>query len=103
MLQVMPDARIVAFGHIGDGNVHFNISQPKSWEGNGFREMAASLSKVVYDVVSAYEGSISAEHGIGQSKREILRQYRGEEEIAVMQSIKAALDPGNILNPGKVL
>ncbi len=103
VLQVMPDARIVAFGHIGDGNVHFNISQPKSWEGNGFREMAASLSKVVYDVVSAYEGSISAEHGIGQSKREILRQYRGEEEIAVMQSIKAALDPGNILNPGKVL
>ncbi len=103
VLKVMSDARIVAFGHVGDGNVHFNISQPKSWEGDSFREKAAGLSKVVYDVVSSLQGSISAEHGIGQLKREILKQYCGEEEIAVMKSIKAALDPGNILNPGKVL
>jgi FAD/FMN-containing dehydrogenase len=103
VLKVMPDARVVAFGHVGDGNVHFNISQPKSWTGDGFREDAADLSKVVYDVVSSFEGSISAEHGIGQFKREILRQYRSAEEIAVMKSIKGALDPGNILNPGKVL
>ena len=103
VLKVMPDARIVAFGHVGDGNVHFNISQPKSWEGDSFREKAAGLSNVVYDVVSSLQGSISAEHGIGQLKREILKQYCGEEEIAVMKSIKAALDPGNILNPGKVL
>ena len=103
VLKLMPDARIVAFGHIGDGNVHFNISQPKSWEGDRFREKAASLSNVVYEVVSSLQGSISAEHGIGQLKRELLKQYRGEEEIAVMKSIKAALDPGNILNPGKVL
>ncbi len=103
VLKVMPDARIVAFGHVGDGNVHFNISQPKSWEGDSFREKAAGLSNVVYDVVSSLQGSISAEHGIGQLKREILKQYCGEEEIVVMKSIKAALDPGNILNPGKVL
>ncbi|MCH6548943.1 MAG: FAD-binding oxidoreductase [Proteobacteria bacterium] len=103
VLKLMPDARIVAFGHIGDGNVHFNISQPKSWEGDRFREKAASLSNVVYEIVSSLQGSISAEHGIGQLKRELLKQYRGEEEIAVMKSIKAALDPGNILNPGKVL
>ena len=103
VLKVMPDARIVAFGHIGDGNVHFNIGQPKSWEGDSFRDEAASLSNVVYDVVNSLQGSISAEHGIGQLKRELLKQYCGEEEIAVMKSIKAALDPGNILNPGKVL
>ena len=103
VLKLVPDARIVAFGHVGDGNVHFNVSQPKSWEGNSFREKAADLGKAIYDVVSAFDGSISAEHGIGQSKREVLRKYRGEEEIAVMQSIKAALDPDNILNPGKVL
>ncbi len=103
VLRHMPDARIVAFGHVGDGNVHFNVSQPKSWDADSFREQAADISNVIYDVVDAFEGSISAEHGIGQSKREVLRKYRGEEEIAVMKSIKAALDPGNILNPGKVL
>jgi FAD/FMN-containing dehydrogenase len=103
VLKVMPDARIVAFGHIGDGNVHFNIGQPKSWEGDSFRDEAAGLSNVVYEVVDSFQGSISAEHGIGQLKRELLKQYCGEEEIAVMKSIKAALDPGNILNPGKVL
>ena len=103
VLKVMPDARIVAFGHIGDGNVHFNIGQPKSWEGDSFRDKAAGLSNVVYEVVESLQGSISAEHGIGQLKRELLKQYCGEEELAVMKSIKAALDPGNILNPGKVL
>lgn len=103
VLRIMPDARIVAFGHVGDGNVHFNINQPESWEGDRFREEAAGLSKAVYDVVGMFDGSISAEHGIGQYKREILRQYRSEAEIALMRSVKTALDPGNILNPGKVL
>lgn len=103
VLRHMPDARIVAFGHVGDGNVHFNVSQPKSWDADSFREQAADIGIVIYDVVNAFEGSISAEHGIGQSKREALRKYRSEEEIAVMKSIKAALDPANILNPGKVL
>ena len=103
VLRHMPDARIVAFGHVGDGNVHFNVSQPKSWDADSFREQAAEIGMVIYDVVRAFEGSISAEHGIGQSKRAVLRKYRSEEEIAVMKSIKAALDPANILNPGKVL
>ncbi len=103
VMKRIPDARVVAFGHVGDGNVHFNVSQPKSWDGDNFRKMAADLGKVIYDVVRAFDGSISAEHGIGQSKREVLRKYRDEEEIAVMKSIKVALDPGNVLNPGKVL
>jgi FAD/FMN-containing dehydrogenase len=103
VLKLMPDARIVAFGHVGDGNVHFNISQPKSWEEGCFREEEASLNNVIYDTVSEFDGSISAEHGVGQYKRDVLKKYRAAEEIAVMKTIKAALDPGNILNPGKVL
>jgi len=103
VMKFMPDARIVAFGHVGDGNVHFNISQPKSWAEDSFYEKAAALSDAIYEVVASFDGSISAEHGIGQSKREALRKYRPAEEISVMKSIKAALDPDNILNPGKVL
>ncbi len=103
VLRHTPDARIVAFGHVGDGNVHFNVSQPKCGDADSFREQAADLGNVIYDVVKVFDGSISAEHGIGRTKREILRKYKGEEEIAIMKSIKAALDPDNILNPGKVL
>jgi FAD/FMN-containing dehydrogenase len=103
VLKHTPDARIVAFGHVGDGNVHFNVSQPRSCDEDSFRAKAADLSNIIYDVVDSFDGSISAEHGIGQWKREILRKHRGEAEIAVMTSIKEALDPANILNPGKVL
>jgi FAD/FMN-containing dehydrogenase len=103
VLKHTPDARVVAFGHVGDGNVHFNVSQPKAADGDEFRGKAAEIGALIYDIVNEFDGSISAEHGIGQAKREILRMYKDEEEIAVMKSIKAALDPGNILNPGKVL
>ena len=103
VLKIMPDARIVAFGHVGDGNVHFNVSQPKSWDADSFRNQADDIGSAIYDVVKTFEGSISAEHGIGQAKRKILRKYRSETEIDIMKSIKATLDPGNILNPGKVL
>ena len=103
VLKYIADARIVAFGHVGDGNVHFNVSQPRASGADDFREKAAEVSNIIYDVVSRFDGSISAEHGIGQTKREVLRRYKDGAEIAVMKSIKAALDPGNILNPGKVL
>jgi FAD/FMN-containing dehydrogenase len=103
VLKLMPDARIVAFGHVGDGNVHFNVSQPTASDEEDFRAKALEIGNLIYDVVSEFDGSISAEHGIGQAKREILRKYKDEEEIALMKSIKAALDPDNILNPGKVL
>ena len=103
VLQHLPDARIVAFGHVGDGNVHFNVSQPPAWDGGDFREKTVEVGNLIYDVVSEFGGSISAEHGIGQAKREVLRKYKDAEEIAVMKAIKTALDPGNILNPGKVL
>ncbi len=103
VLERIPDARVVAFGHVGDGNVHFNISQPKSSSAESFRDKADALSDIIYDIVIEFDGSISAEHGVGQFKRDALKKYLASEEIAVMKTIKAALDPGNILNPGKVL
>lgn len=103
VLQQMPDARVVAFGHVGDGNVHFNISQPKDISGPAFAAHQDALSDIVYGTVGSFKGSISAEHGIGTAKRELLRRFRGPEELAMMAAIKKALDPGNIMNPAKVL
>lgn len=98
-----PGIRVVAFGHVGDGNVHYNLSQPKGSDPASFLAERESLASVVYDVVCQFQGSISAEHGIGQAKRAHLRQYRGETELGLMRTIKAALDPENIMNPGKVI
>ena len=99
-----PGTKAVAFGHLGDGNVHFHLRAPEGasaseWDDTQGKQISAN----VHDLVTQWGGSISAEHGIGQFKREMLKKYRGEEEVAVMESIKAALDPSNILNPGKVL
>lgn len=103
VLQAVPDARVVAFGHVGDGNVHFNISQPTEAKADAFLQQREALATIVYDVVEQFDGSISAEHGIGTLKRRELLQYRSETEISVMRAIKRALDPDNRLNPGKVL
>src|SRR5690606_28941743 len=103
VLERIPGARIVAFGHVGDGNVHFNISQPESWEAGRFLERRSEIAEVVYGVTASFNGSISAEHGIGRAKRENLRQYRSETELALMRGLKRALDPANIMNPGKVI
>jgi FAD/FMN-containing dehydrogenase len=99
----VPGTRVVAFGHVGDGNIHFNLSQPKDWSAEKFAEQGPRLASLVYDVVDSLGGSISAEHGIGQAKREQLRRYRGETETGIMKAVKAALDPQNIMNPGKVI
>lgn len=103
VLRQMPDIRPLAFGHVGDGNIHFNLSQPKHWTAEAFLAERERLAKVIYDVVDSFGGSISAEHGIGQAKREHLRHYRGETEIKLMRAVKSALDPANIMNPGKVI
>jgi FAD/FMN-containing dehydrogenase len=103
VLARIPDARIVAFGHVGDGNVHFNISQPLSWSAEDFLQQREALAELVYDVTASFNGSISAEHGIGQAKREDLRRYRSETELSLMRAVKKALDPANIMNPGKVI
>jgi FAD/FMN-containing dehydrogenase len=99
----VPGTRAVAFGHVGDGNIHFNLSQPKDWSAADFLEQRQRLASLVYDIVASCGGSISAEHGIGQAKREQLLHYRGETEIGLMKAVKAALDPKNIMNPGKVI
>ncbi len=99
----IPEARVVAFGHVGDGNVHFNVSQPEGWPAERFIGERAPIATLVYDLAVSFGGSISAEHGIGLARRDDLRQYRGGTELELMRAIKTALDPCNIMNPGKVL
>ena len=99
--SVVPGIRPVPFGHVGDGNLHFNFSQPVGAAPAGFLAREEEVHRVVHDVVAALGGSISAEHGIGVAKREEIRRYKSPVEIALMQRIKTALDPKGIMNPGK--
>jgi FAD/FMN-containing dehydrogenase len=99
----LPGIRIVAFGHVGDGNVHFNLTQPIGADRANFLTRRAELNRIVHGHVAALGGSISAEHGIGRLKRDELGRYKSPVEIDLMRRIKAALDPEGLLNPGKVL
>jgi FAD/FMN-containing dehydrogenase len=98
-----PGARIVAFGHVGDGNIHFNVSQPATGSADDFLLKREAIADVVYGIVAEFDGSFSAEHGIGQARRQYLDKYRSATELKTMRAIKAALDPRGIMNPGKVL
>ena len=99
----VPGSRVVAFGHVGDGNVHFNVSQPQEMPADAFIDLRDRVATVVYDIVLKFGGSVSAEHGVGVLKREALKRYRSATELALMRAIKAAIDPTNLMNPGKVL
>ncbi len=101
--RVCPGARPVAFGHFGDGNVHYNVTQPPGMDKAAYLALWGPMSAAVHDVVAGFGGSISAEHGIGQLKRDELLRFKSPLEIALMRRIKAALDPNGILNPGKLL
>ncbi|MCX7171864.1 MAG: FAD-binding oxidoreductase [Proteobacteria bacterium] len=101
--QAVPGLRIVCFGHIGDGNLHYNLSQPVSQENAQFIVGQAAANRLVHDLVHELGGSISAEHGLGQLKREEIRRYKGEIEMDMMRAVKAALDPKGLMNPGKLL
>jgi FAD/FMN-containing dehydrogenase len=103
VLARMPEAGIVTFGHVGDGNVHFNVGPPESWTAERFLQEREVITEIIYDVTAAFNGSISAEHGIGRAKRDHLRRYRSDTELSLMRAVKAALDPRNIMNPGKVV
>ena len=103
VLAIEPEARIVNFGHMGDGNLHYNVSQPLGWEKEAFFALEPSIHEAVYQVVASFNGSISAEHGIGQMKRDKLAKIKDPTALSMMRSIKQALDPKGILNPGKVL
>ena len=99
--RLCPGIRPVPFGHVGDGNLHFNLSQPPGADGRAFLARSDEIHHAVHDIVAALGGSISAEHGIGQAKRQEIRRYKSAVEIALMARIKAALDPMGIMNPGK--
>ncbi len=103
VLQAVPDGRVIAFGHLGDGNVHFNLSQPVGADREQFLGRWEEINRIVHDIVVEMNGSISAEHGIGRMKLEELAHYRSHTELDLMRKIKRALDPDNILNPHKVV
>ncbi len=99
-----PAARLVAYGHVGDGNLHFNLSEPAGGgDRAAFLALQEDLGHAVHACVQEFRGSISAEHGIGQLKRELLARHKDPVALAAMRAIKQALDPRGILNPGKVL
>ena len=98
-----PGARPVPFGHVGDGNIHFNITQPAGADKQAFLGQWAAMNRVVHDIVVGMEGSISAEHGIGQLKRGEMAHYKDPVELDLMRRLKQAIDPANLMNPGKVV
>ena len=103
LAERFPDVRIVAFGHVGDGNVHYNCSKSEAQDAKAFFAQAEEVNHIVYDVVASLGGSISAEHGLGVLKREEIKRYKAPLELDLMRRIKATLDPAGIMNPGKVL
>jgi FAD/FMN-containing dehydrogenase len=100
---LLPGVRVVPFGHMGDGNIHFNLEQPVGSDAAWFLAKDHALMDTVNEVVREYDGSFSAEHGIGKLKPYMMPDWRGGAELALMQRIKAAIDPGGIMNPGKLL
>jgi FAD/FMN-containing dehydrogenase len=101
--RAVPGVRIMPFGHVGDGNIHYNLLQPRDMAGEAFYARRDEVQRMVFDVVEALDGSISAEHGIGRLKRAELAVRKSPVELALMRQLKATLDPKGILNPGAVI
>jgi D-lactate dehydrogenase (cytochrome) len=101
--RAYPGVRMVTFGHLGDGNLHYNVSAPAGIAPEVFVTQTQAINRIVHDSVARFRGSISAEHGLGQLKREEIRRYKSSLELELMRKIKGALDPHGIMNPGKVL
>jgi len=99
----LPGVRPVVYGHVGDGNLHYNLSKPPGASDEYFLAAAGALAAVVYDEVAALGGSISAEHGLGSGKAAAAAAYKDPVEVDLMRAVKRALDPDGVLNPGKVL
>ncbi len=96
----LPGVRICAFGHVGDGNLHFNLSQPEGADAPTFLAQWEDVNALVHDLATQMDGSFAAEHGVGQMKRAALLSYKSEVEIAMMRRLKSAFDPQGFLNPG---
>jgi len=103
VLAIAPGARPVNFGHLGDGNLHFNFNSPVAGDDAKFLAQWDEVQQTVHDVVKEFSGSISAEHGIGAMKVGQLPRYKSHEELDAMRALKRAFDPKNILNPGKLI
>ena len=97
-----PEFEVIWFGHIGDGNLHMNVLRPEAMEIGDFEQACKLVSVEVYQLVEKYEGSVSAEHGIGLLKQGALKYARSEAEIQLMRGMKQTFDPDNIMNPGKL-
>lgn len=103
VLEVMPSAKLIVFGHLGDGNLHFNLNQPDDMAAADFMAQAPAFGDVVHDLAVSFKGSFSAEHGIGRLKRGSVAHYKSPVEVQLMRAVKSALDPAGLLNPGKVI
>ena len=103
LARTFPDIRIVAFGHLGDGNIHYNCSKSERQEAKQFFAESSAVNHIVYEVVKSLGGSISAEHGLGVLKAEEIKRYKSATELEMMRAIKRTLDPHGIMNPGKVI
>jgi len=101
--EIAPGSRLVVFGHVGDGNLHYNVALPAGLGDREWVESGRRVTSAIYDLVAELGGSFSAEHGIGVLKRDYLTRYRSAPEIELMRQLKRTLDPDNILNPGKVI
>jgi FAD/FMN-containing dehydrogenase len=99
----LPGIRPVPFGHVGDGNIHFNLTQPAGADGAAYLARWEEFNRIVHDIVLSLGGSVSAEHGIGRFKRDEMRRIKSEVELDLMRRVKAALDPDDLMNPGALL
>jgi FAD/FMN-containing dehydrogenase len=99
----MPGIRPVVYGHVGDGNLHYNLSRPEGLDAAAFVARSEELSRIVHDLTVELGGSISAEHGLGSAKAAAAAAYKSEVEVSLMRAVKQALDPAGLMNPGKVL
>ncbi len=99
----LPGIRVCAFGHVGYGNVHFNLSQPIGADTAAYLAQWGRFNQIVHDIAGAMNGSFSAEHGIGQLKLGEMLRYKAPVELELMRTLKRALDPHNLMNPGKVI
>ena len=104
LAHALPGIRLVNFGHLGDGNLHYNVQAPEGGDAAAFlRDREEQVNALVYDSVARFDGSISAEHGVGSLKVEKLEQHKSPVALGMMRAIKQALDPQNLMNPGRVI
>jgi FAD/FMN-containing dehydrogenase len=102
LTALRPDLELIAFGHVGDGNLHYNVVLPRNLPDDEWASEGRRITRALYDLVDELGGSFSAEHGVGQAKKDWLALYRAGPELDLMKMLKKTLDPANILNPGKV-